>query len=149
MKDRDTFMKSSRFLAALAQKREGSITQPKEMVDGTKAIITITNWLKGNYFFTCDETKIEGNTIFLIEAKHSDKGNLPGLGDIKDGLIKMDLFSNLHEVFVGDKKYRAIPVLKLTVSRGFKESSLTDTEKIFFDKLKKEAEINGFQIRMG
>ena len=147
MKDKETFMKTSRFLAKKAQKREGEFTQPKEKVDGTKSIITLTNWLKGNYFFTCDEIEKKGTNLFLIEAKHSEGKNFPSVNDIKDGLIKMNLFTNLKKVTANNKTYFVIPVLKLTTSKNLNESNLNETEKNVLKILKKEAKVNNFLIK--
>jgi len=148
MKDKETFMKTSRFLSEKAQRRESITHQPKERVDGTKAMITITNWLKGNYFFTCDEIMIKKGELYLVEAKHSEGGGLPSLGDIKDGLIKMDLFSNLGKVTLNHKQYKAIPVLKLTTSHGFDESNLNENEKTMLKNLKQEAKLNNFIVKI-
>jgi hypothetical protein len=47
-------------------------TQPKEsLATLTKAKITITNYLGGQYFFTVDEVSIDKNIVHLIEGKHS------------------------------------------------------------------------------
>ncbi len=92
LKGKDEFMKLSRTLAEKAQKRESLTIQPKENLVGTKAIITIRNYLGGYYYFTSDEVEIKGNNIFLIEGKHSRTNSLPSLEDIKDGLLKMILF---------------------------------------------------------
>ena len=63
MKGKDNFMKLSRMLAEKAQRREQLTVQPKEKLSGTKAIITIRNYL-GGYYFTSDETEVKGNNIF-------------------------------------------------------------------------------------
>jgi len=71
LKGKDEFMKLSRALAEKAQKRERLTIQPKEHLEGTKAIITIQNYLGGYYYFTSDEAEVKGNNVFLIEGKHS------------------------------------------------------------------------------
>lgn len=54
------FMKFSREKAAKAQDREIKVVQPKESLNTlTKAKITITNYLGGEYFFTVDKVAIE------------------------------------------------------------------------------------------
>ncbi len=45
--------------------------QPKERLLGDKAIITISNYLGGYYYFTVDEANIEGGDIYLVEGKNS------------------------------------------------------------------------------
>lgn len=109
------FMDFSRQRAKGAQTREILTNQPKESLQSvTKARITITNYLGGKYFLTVDEIEISKNTIYLIESKHSKSTLLPRITDIKDGLIKMILFSNLREVKVNGEKYVGKPVLQLT-----------------------------------
>lgn len=146
LKGKDVFMKLSRELAQKAQKRESITIQPKEKLIGEKATLTIKNYLGGYYYFTADEIEINGEDISLIEGKHTETSDLPSLTDIKDGLLKMILFTNLEEVRIGDKDYRKIPILKLTTGRGFKLESLDNSTKDTISLLKKEAETNGFKV---
>ncbi len=112
------FMNTSRQKAKEAQNREMQTIQPKEALStSTKATITIENYLGGRYYFTTDEIKLEVSEVFLIECKHSRNALLPSKGDIKDGLLKMILYTNLREVIIGKKKYQSIPVLKLTSAK--------------------------------
>ncbi len=144
---KNNFMMKSRKRAEEAQKRESVTTQPKEHLDGTKASITINNYLGGYYFFTSDETELTQNEVYLIEGKHTKNGLLPSKLDIKDGLLKMFLFTNLENVRINGRNYKPIPVLKLT-SNKFDESLLKGEEKHMFETLKKEAKINGFELRI-
>lgn len=146
--NRDEFMNTSRTLAQNAQNRESATIQPKENLSGTKGKITITNYLGGNYYFTSDEIEIKNNNMYLIEGKHTSKNQLPSIGDIKDGLVKMILFSNLKEAVIGKKKYSVIAQLKLTVNGLFNEKKLNKNQKITIEKLMKEAKHNGFQIKL-
>ena len=57
--------------------------------------------------------------VYLIEAKHTNKAELPSLGDIKDGLVKMILFTNLENLKIDGRDYNPVPVLKLTTGEGF------------------------------
>ena len=146
MVGREKFMSLSRDLAERAQKRESKTKQPKEKLSGIKATLTIKNYLGGNYYFTSDEAKVHGKNILLIEGKHTYRGNFPKLPDIKDGLLKMILFTNLEQVQVNGKYYEPISVLKLTTNNNFKEKSLNVYEKETLECLKKEAKLNGFKI---
>lgn len=115
--DVELFLKYSRDKAQEAQNREFKTTQPKEILSSqSKAKITIANYLGGYYFFTVDEVKYTELILNLIECKHSSNSQLPSKGDIKDGLIKMILYSNLVETTVNDKTVKCIPVLQLTSS---------------------------------
>jgi len=141
-----SFMTLSRDLAKEAQNRESLTTQPKELVEGSKAKLTIKNYLGGNYYFTSDEVKIEGDNIYLTECKHSSKNKLPSIDDIKDGLLKMILFSNLSSVSIDSKKYNSISVLKLTCDSCLCKDNLDSRSKELLDKLYKEAKLNNFEI---
>ncbi len=146
LKGKDEFMKLSRMLAEKAQKRERLTVQPKENLSGTKAIITIQNFLGGYYYFTSDEVEVKENNVFLIEGKHSRTNFLPSLEDIKDGLLKMILFTNLTNVKVGGKKYNPVAALKLTVENHFDENRLSSSQKEILKLLRKEARVNNFQV---
>ncbi|MDR0333334.1 MAG: hypothetical protein LBI15_07685 [Dysgonamonadaceae bacterium] len=162
----ETFMQFSREKAKKAQVREMLTTQPKENLSTfTKAKITITNYLGGQYFFTVDEILIENDIVYLIESKHSTTSVLPSKGDIKDGLLKMILYSNLCDVEVDGLKMKSKAVLKLTSSKmqgAITEKSFGSerAEFIFSNDLKgdkqvltaelfREAEDNGFEVKIG
>jgi len=146
LKGKEKFMNLSRSLAEKAQRRESLTVQPKENLSGTKAIITIQNYLGGLYYFTVDEIEINGDEIFLIEGKHSKTKGLPSLEDIKDGLLKMILFTNLSSLETDGKDYKPLAALKLTVEGGFEESNLSLSQKEVLNLLRKEAEVNNFRL---
>jgi hypothetical protein len=157
------FMETSRNKAKEAQKREKHTLQPKEFLStSSKATITIRNYLGGLYYFTTDEIAVIGNNIYLIEGKHSVNSKLPGIGDIKDGLLKMVLYCNLTDMKVNDINYTPKPVLKLTstnvsgkiTSRSmsseiekFKTSNgLNGNHSVIINKLFTEAQKNNFEV---
>jgi len=159
------FMNTSRQKAKEAQNREMQTIQPKEALSTlTKATITIENYLGGKYFFTTDEIKIEGNNIYLIEGKHSNTSNIPSVGNIKDGLLKMILYTNLKEVKVNGIEYKPIPVLKLTsnklqgsmwstdnidiINNFIVNQNFSKNKKTFIEKLLIEAKGNNFLINI-
>lgn len=113
--DVSLFMEFSRQKAKEAQEREFTTLQPKEHLgDFSKAKVTITNYLGGKYFFTVDEVTLSENTLFLTECKHSKRGVLPSMSDIKDGLVKMILYANLKEVSANGVFVHSKSVLRLT-----------------------------------
>ena len=148
IKSKENFMQVSREFAKMAQIRESITIQPKEKIKGSKAKITIRNYLGGNYYFTCDEVRIEKGKIYLVEAKHTKQYLIPSLEDIKDGLLKMILFTNLKQVEVNGKVYEPIPVLKLTSNIRLKNENLDDTKIETLKKLKAEAEENNFIVEV-
>ncbi len=164
-KDVLSFMAFSRERAQQAQARESVTLQPKESLSTlSKAKITITNYLGGQYFFTVDETKITKNTIYLIEGKHSKNSILPSKGDIKDGLLKMILYSNLSDVKVNNKEMKSYPILLLTSSllvgsisssdtknkqdKYFENNGLSSSQKAMITKVMKEAIKNNFTVKL-
>ncbi len=159
------FMNSSRQKAKEAQKREISTVQPKERLrTDSKATITIKNYLGGEYYFTTDEVEICKNKIYLIEDKHTKSAKLPSEGDIKDGLLKMILYTNLEKVYVNNKEYIPCPVLNLTstqlignissnsfsiqIKRFVHTNSFTDKQTDLILSLIEEAEENNFILEI-
>lgn len=130
--DVSEFMKFSRDKSKQAQSREFVTIQPKESLQTlSKATITIENYLGGQYFLTADEVRINTEELHIIESKHSKNSRLPSIGDIKDGLLKMILFSNLSNVTIDNQsvKYKAILVLTSAKIKGQIYSS--DSENNF------------------
>ena len=143
------FMNESREKAKAAQERESITIQPKEYLsNGIKAQINIKNYLGGIYYLTSDEAKIEGDKIFIIEGKHSKNNILPSLDDIKDGLLKMILYTNLKDVEVEGQNFNPISVLKLTTENGYNYDKLDEKKKKIVDTLKQEAKINSFVLKI-
>ncbi|MEK6809014.1 MAG: hypothetical protein AABY14_04975, partial [Nanoarchaeota archaeon] len=66
--------------------------------------------------------------------------------DIKDGLLKMILFTNLEDVKIDNGKYAPIPILKLTTADTFKLANMNKSQKEILEVLKKEAKTNNFRI---
>lgn len=148
-KGKKDFMEDSRKRAERAQHRESLTTQPKEHVDDCKGKVTITNYLGGKYYFTADEITLyeEKKQVYLTEAKHTTQQNkLPALADIKDGLLKMVLFTNLESVEVDCKLYNPISVLKLTNGNGSDPNSLSKSSQQTLKLLCEEAKENKFKI---
>ena len=165
-KEVETFMQFSREKAEKAQSREMLTTQPKESLSTlTKAKITITNYLGGQYFFTVDEILIKNDNVYMIESKHSVNSILPSKGDIKDGLLKMILYSNLCEVEVDGKRMKSKAVLNLTSPKIDKEitsempvwdrgdllliNNFSQEQIRFINILLDEAVENGFIVKIG
>jgi len=148
LEGKEAFLSLSRELAAKAQKRELVTKQPKEKLKGTKATVTIRNYLGGEYFFTADEVEKSENALLLIEGKHTKSKSLPSLGDIKDGLLRMILLTNLEEVKIEENEFNPEPILKLTTGNAFSAKSATKAEKEVLDLLKKESMFNGFRVSL-
>lgn len=143
-KNKEAFMNFSRKLSEKAQRREVLTTQPKELLKGIKATLTIKNYLGGFYYFTCDEIEIHGDDLYIIEGKHSKGGGLPSIYDIKDGLLKIILLTNLENVKVDDRHYNPVPILKLTMTKKVDVKSLVNYKLV--QLLIKEANENRFRL---
>ncbi len=137
------FLELSRDLAQRAQLRETKTLQPKEKITFTKASITIKNYLGGFYFLTVDEVLFKNDILYLIESKFTRNKFLPSLEDIKDGLLKMVIFTNLSDVTLNNKKFKHRAVLNLYNNQNKQPS---DKEKEIINNLKEEAKINNFDI---
>ena len=99
-------------------------------------------------FFTCDEIIIKKEKIYLIEGKHSKQSLIPSLEDIKDGLLKMILFTNLKEVKMQAKEYNPFAVLKLTSEINFQKNKLTLSHIKMLKLLKEESKQNNFVVML-
>jgi len=131
--DSNLFKIFSRNKSSKAQAREYVTIQPKERLSGRgKAKITIEDHLGGQYFLTVDEVEIdkEKKEIQLIECKHSKSSVLPSKADIKDGLLKMALYSSLYEITVDgiSMKYKAVLLLSSCFIQSEMSSNNTDDE---------------------
>lgn len=144
--DPNSYVSASRKLAQSAQQSEINTLHSDENVAGTKASLTIRDHLGGEYYWTTDEWRIDGEKLFLIEAKHTRNHKLPTLSDIKDGLFKMMMYSNLVGAVVADIPLTPHGVLKLTSDGNFNKSDLNQNEIRLCESLVEEAAINGFSI---
>ncbi|GHT18838.1 hypothetical protein AGMMS4957_01880 [Bacteroidia bacterium] len=164
-KDVSLFMEFSRDKAEQAQAREYVTVQPKESLSTlSKAKITITNYLGGQYFFTVDEISMLADTLYLIEGKHSKNALLPSISDIKDGLLKMILYSNLTQVTANENSVKHEAVLSLTsckikgcvssastkkeLNEFFEANAITLSDRQMVELLMEEARHNKFTVKI-
>lgn len=143
----EEFKIMSRNLAKNAQHRESLTVQIRErLTEGDKSIITIENLIGGKYYLTADEARISDNQIYIVEGKHTSRSNLPSLADIKEGLVKMVLYTNLDTVTVAGEKYDHRPMLKLTSDLS---NPLSRSKLRIVELLEKEAITNKFELSIG
>lgn len=164
-KNLEEFRTFSRRKSQNAQNREFQTVQPKEALSSdTKGRVTISDKSGGKYFFTCDETRVEDGILYLIEDKHTVRAKIPSPSDIKDGLLKMMLYSNLQNVRIGGDAVSSKPVLRLTsnkisgaisakssaadIENFFQTNQFNANQKGFIQKLFDEARANNFEIRI-
>jgi len=127
LQSKESFMQFSRLKAQNAQNREFVTIQPKEQIGiGKKEKITINNYLGGQYFFTIDDVFFKNDTLYLCESKHSKNSLLPSNDDIKDGLLKLMLYNNLHEI----QNFENFKIILRLTSNLLKDSILLPNEKL-------------------
>ena len=151
MSDVEAFKNFSRTLSLKAQYRESITRQPKERTYGNKGTIDIKNYLGGIYHFTVDEEFFNSkkNKVCLIEAKNTKNSALPSEDDIKDGLLKMILYTNLKDLYYISEKQEKIkvndftPMLRLTTE---KEVNMSNKDYTVLKSLLEEAKENHFEI---
>jgi hypothetical protein len=98
-----------------AAQRETLVQHLQEFLqDGDKAYFTLENYLGGEYHLTADEVYKDGTRLVVQESKNTTKSKLPSLNDIKDGLLKLILYSNMDELLMDGVKVDFTAQLKLT-----------------------------------
>lgn len=135
---RDISLKGSQGAAL----RESKTNHAQEYLeDGGKSIFLIENYLGGVYHLTADEVLRERGKYIIQESKNTTKNFLPSISDIKDGLFKLILFSNLHSLKVKGREVKFSTRLKLT---GYKVKGYIQLpcKKPEFDKFAKANKIS-------
>ena len=101
----------------LAAVRESKTSHKRELLnkESAKCIFQIENNLGGKYHLTADEVVIVNKDEILIqECKNSTTGHLPSEEDIKDGLFKLILLSNIETLKLNGKTIKFKPRLRMT-----------------------------------
>lgn len=103
----------------LAASREIGVKHKHEHLstkNSKKLVFEIKNNLGGSYFLTADEIILHKNKKELViqESKNATKDKLPKGADIKDGLFKIMLFSQIKSLTIDGDAYKYKVKLKLT-----------------------------------
>jgi hypothetical protein len=139
--------------------RETKVNHALEIADSSeKYMLEIENYLGGIYSLSPDGLIFEQNRWVIVEAKNTTKGRLPKLSDIKDGLFKLILFSNLDRLECDGAEVNFVTRLQLTgnniqgqlkmpcaeslVEKFITNNRFVDTEKTTLRNLNLEAQIN-------
>jgi hypothetical protein len=136
----------------------------KGSIIGVKYKVLLADRLAEADIKNMDVNKMPSYCI-VNEAKHSKNSILPSKGDIKDGLLKMILYSNLSDVEVDGVSMKSEAVLTLTSnklkgtlsskepvgkrSKLLSNNNFTQGQVNFLDVLLDEAVGNGFDVRIG
>lgn len=129
---------------------------------GEKGIFSIINYQGGEYYLSPDEIYWEYNRLVIQESKNTTKDKLPSKSDIRDGLFKLILFSNMEQVEVDDRAdVPFVTRLKLTgnltgnlylptspnrVANFCQRNQLSPAHQETITLLNQEAGINGLEI---
>lgn len=158
---------SLRGSASAAIRESATVHALEHLTGGAKAILAIENYLGGTYHLTADEAIAEDGTLILQESKNATKSAFPSLGDIKDGLFKLILYSNFDRLEQDGKPVAFATRLKLTgtgvvgtvrlpcepeVVSGFYAANaarFTARHKTVIALLEREAATNGFTVEIG
>ena len=115
---RDRFAELSLERSKSAARRELEVSHRHEVVKAgsRKGIFEIWDGNAGRYFLTSDEIEIdaESGEVRIQEAKNSSGGKIPGIQDVKDGLFKILLFSQMKVESGGGERRSCRVTLKLT-----------------------------------
>ncbi len=141
-----------------ASLREVKTMHKREFLEGVKAIITVKNYLGGVYYLTVDEVISTQDGVILQESKNNDKGErLPKMGDIKDGLFKLILFSNLERLIMGTEAIAfevrlcltgkvigqlLFPNTEVAIDQYIQANQFTTNETALLHRLNAEASMN-------
>lgn len=100
---------------AALREAETQHRQERPQGESAKGFFEIRNYLGGTYYLTADEVLFESKTSIIIqESKNSTRHALPSLNDIKDGLFKLLLYSQLQELRHNDTPLQFKARLRLT-----------------------------------
>lgn len=103
----------------------------------------IQNYLSKYFYHIINESEIKKSNVFLIKNKYTKTNSLSLLKDIKDGLLKMVIFSNLSDVKLNNREFEYRAVLNLYNNKNKQPSH---REKEIIERLKEEGRVNNFDI---
>ncbi len=160
----ETFKRESLSASQKAALREISTVHKLESLsEDLKGFSTISNYLGGKYYLTSDGILWENNQLVIEESKNT-KSKLPTNNNIKDGLFKLILYSNMEQVAFDDMKdvpfstrlrltgnltgTLSLPCAPELVSTFCKDNKLTSAKQKTITLLNQEADRNNLQIQI-
>ena len=114
--DLDRFKALSLSQSQRSARSEGATEHALELRSGSpKTLFEIENNLGGKYYLTADEVEFASeDEVIIRESKNTTQGILPTINDIKDGLFKLLLYSQLSELYHGSRRLRFTTQICLT-----------------------------------
>ena len=163
----DKFAEETLAKSKLAAAREIVVNHKHEFLslDSEKLVFEMKNNLGGSYFLTADELIIDQSTktIYIQEAKNATKDKLPKIADVKDGLFKILLFSQIKKITIDDIEYDyevslrltgtlsselALPCSKEEIDTFAEKEDLSNPERNLLAMLNEEASENNFKVKL-
>lgn len=89
---------SLRGSAGAAMRESATLHEAEFVPDSGKPVFAIENYLGGVYHLTADGVVYEDGVYVIQESKNSKSKGIPKMPDIKDGLFKLILFSNIDQL---------------------------------------------------
>lgn len=141
-----------------------TIHELESLSEGNKAIINVYNYLGGIYYLTADEVFLENDVFVIQESKNSSTSKLTSKDDIKDGLFKLILYSNMEKLEFNNKKVEFKTRLKLTgniqgnlllpnskedIRFFIDQNQFKKNQKEIIYRLNDESKINNLEIHIG
>ena len=161
----ETFKKESLSSSEKAALRETlTLHKLESLSEVPKGFFTISNYLGGEYYLTSDGILWENNQLVIEESKNTTKEKLPTNNDIKDGLFKLILYSNMEQVAFDDMEdvpfitrlrltgdltgTLSLPCAPRLVSTFCRENNLKPAKQKTIILLNQEADRNNLQIQI-
>jgi len=141
-----------------------TIHELESLSEGNKAIFNVYNYLGGIYYLTADEVFLENDVFVIQESKNSSTSKLTSKDDIKDGLFKLILYSNMEKLEYNNKKVEFKTRLKLTgniqgnlllpnskedIRFFIDQNQFKKNQKEIIYRLNDESKINNLEIHIG
>ncbi len=165
--DLEKFAEQTLGKSKLAANREICVKHKNECLTlkSEKPVFEMKNNLGGRYYLTADEIEInlKAKKAIIQECKNSTEGKLPKEADIKDGLFKILLFSQIKKMEIDGEEYDYSVRLKLTgkiisslilpneqsvIEKFVLAEKLSLPDKKLLEMLNEEAELNRYQIEI-
>ena len=152
----------------MAAERETCVQHKHESLslETEKPIFEMINNLGGKYYLTCDEISIDrkNKKIIIRECKNATGDKLPKIADIKDGLFKILLFSQIKSLMFENERYTYSVELKLTglltsqlilpntatkIDNFVMTENMSSSDIKIIKELYEEAKLNNYRISIG
>ena len=131
--DSKQFQKDCEKGSKSAQNSESVSDHMLEDVPGNKGKINIDFGESRKLYLTSDSMVLDKEMVTLLEGKNTSSGKYPGMGDVKDALIKLMIFKNSDFEFEGKELEKKL-VCYLTGKQSNVEEEFRSNYKSLIDE---------------